>query len=107
MADEKKIFHNQKTVEAKGEFKILGLCSMERMLTKMRAAAEQNKYMVHLKLLLLYEKGDLNYISRHPDFRIIAYINPANDSGKKPLPPHLMKKFTMTSLTEPTRLGWT
>lgn len=42
------------------------------------------------KSLLLYEKGDLTYVERHPNFRIIACMNPANDSGKKPLPPNLM-----------------
>lgn len=41
------------------------------------------------KSLMLYEKGDLNYIERHPDFRIVACMNPANDSGKKPLPLNL------------------
>ncbi len=42
------------------------------------------------KSLMLYEKGDLTYIQRNQDFRIIACMNPANDSGKKPLPPNLM-----------------
>ena len=46
--------------------------------------------LVEGKSLMLYEKGDLNYIERHPDFRIIACMNPANDSGKKPLPINLM-----------------
>lgn len=41
------------------------------------------------KSLMLYEKGDLNYIERHKDFRIVACMNPANDSGKKPLPLNL------------------
>lgn len=56
------------------------------------------------KSLLLYEKGDLTYIQRHPDFRIIACMNPANDSGKKPLPPNLMEKFTAINLPEPLRM---
>jgi midasin len=56
------------------------------------------------KSLLLYEKGDLTYIKRHPDFRIIACMNPANDSGKKPLPPLLMEKMTVIYLQEPTVL---
>jgi len=41
------------------------------------------------KSLMLYEKGDLSYIERHKDFRIVACMNPANDSGKKPLPSNL------------------
>ena len=50
------------------------------------------------KSLLLYEKGDLLQIQRHPDFRILACMNPANDSGKKPLPSSLMNKFTVLHL---------
>ena len=53
------------------------------------------------KSLLLYEKGDLTHIERHPDFRIIGCMNPANDSGKKPLPSGLIDKFTILNLQEP------
>lgn len=55
------------------------------------------------KSLMLYEKGDLNYISRHKDFRIVACMNPANDSGKKPLPPNLVEKFTTIWMSDPSR----
>jgi midasin (ATPase involved in ribosome maturation) len=31
-------------------------------------------------------------------------MNPANDSGKKALPPNLMEKFTVINLLEPLRM---
>lgn len=52
---------------------------------------------------MLYEKGDLNYIERHKDFRIVACMNPANDSGKKPLPPNLAEKFTTIIMSDPSK----
>lgn len=52
---------------------------------------------------MLYEKGDLHYIERHPDFRIVACMNPANDSGKKALPPNLADKFTTIIMSEPSK----
>jgi midasin len=55
------------------------------------------------KSLMLYEKGDLHYIERHPDFRIVACMNPANDSGKKALPPNLSEKFTTILMADPTK----
>ena len=51
---------------------------------------------------MLYEKGDLTYIHRHPHFRIVACMNPANDSGKKALPDNLSEKFTTIVMSEPT-----
>lgn len=55
------------------------------------------------KSLMLYEKGDLSYIHRHKDFRIVACMNPANDSGKKPLPANLAEKFTTVWMSDPSR----
>lgn len=55
------------------------------------------------KSLLLYEKGDLNYIERHKDFRIVACMNPATDSGKKPLPVNLAEKFTAICMADPSK----
>ena len=45
-----KIFHNQKSISAKGGFKILGLCNVGRLSTKMRAMMTQSKYIAHLSL---------------------------------------------------------
>lgn len=45
------------------------------------------------KSLLLYEKGDLKEINRHPDFRLIACMNPGSDIGKKELPENIRVKF--------------
>ncbi|KAJ4957407.1 hypothetical protein NE237_024518 [Protea cynaroides] len=42
----------------------------------------------------LAERGDVNYIDRHPDFRIFACMNPATDAGKRDLPYLLRSRFT-------------
>ncbi|KAK1575506.1 hypothetical protein Q3G72_006073 [Acer saccharum] len=44
--------------------------------------------------LCLAERGDLSYISRHPNFRIFACMNPATDAGKRDLPYSLRSRFT-------------
>ena len=37
--------------------------------------------------IALVERGDLEPIPRHPDFRIFAAMNPATDAGPCSLPP--------------------
>lgn len=44
--------------------------------------------------LFLLERGDREPIKRHPDFRLFAAMNPANDIGKKQLPIGLRSRFT-------------
>lgn len=44
--------------------------------------------------LVLTERGDVEPITRHPDFRLFACMNPATDVGKKDLPPNLRNRFT-------------
>ncbi|KAJ3074248.1 AAA ATPase midasin [Podochytrium sp. JEL0797] len=44
--------------------------------------------------ILLLERGDTEPIKRHPDFRLFACMNPANDAGKRDLPPGLLSRFT-------------
>ncbi|CAG8438258.1 2742_t:CDS:10 [Acaulospora morrowiae] len=44
--------------------------------------------------LLLTERGDSKPISRHPNFRIFACMNPATDVGKRDLPPGLRSRFS-------------
>ncbi|RKO94177.1 P-loop containing nucleoside triphosphate hydrolase protein [Blyttiomyces helicus] len=44
--------------------------------------------------LLLLERGDTVPVTRHPDFRLFACMNPANDAGKRDLPPGLRSRFT-------------
>lgn len=44
--------------------------------------------------LVLTEKGEAAPLPRHPDFRLFAAMNPANDAGKKDLPPALRARFT-------------
>ncbi|XP_057977825.1 midasin isoform X2 [Malania oleifera] len=42
----------------------------------------------------LAERGDVDYIHRHPNFRIFACMNPATDAGKRDLPLSLCSRFT-------------
>ena len=44
--------------------------------------------------LCLAERGDVDYISRHPNFRIFACMNPPTDFGKRDLPFSLRSRFT-------------
>ncbi|KAI3964519.1 hypothetical protein MKW92_001685 [Papaver armeniacum] len=44
--------------------------------------------------LCLAERGDIDYIERHPDFRIFACMNPATDAGKRDLPYMLRSRFS-------------
>ncbi|WWC59552.1 uncharacterized protein I303_102108 [Kwoniella dejecticola CBS 10117] len=44
--------------------------------------------------LVLTERGDVEPIARHPQFRLFACMNPATDVGKKDLPPNLRARFT-------------
>ncbi|GAA6035232.1 hypothetical protein NBRC10512_006266 [Rhodotorula toruloides] len=44
--------------------------------------------------LVLTEKGELEPIPRHPEFRLFACMNPATDVGKRDLPVGLRAKFS-------------
>jgi midasin len=44
--------------------------------------------------ITLPEKGDIEAIKPHPDFRIFGCMNPATDVGKRDLPPGLRGQFT-------------
>lgn len=44
--------------------------------------------------VVLYEKGDVVPIPRHPDFRLFACMNPSTDTNKKDLPPNIRHRFT-------------
>ncbi|XJO73933.1 hypothetical protein BDV3_004832 [Batrachochytrium dendrobatidis] len=44
--------------------------------------------------VMLLERGDTTPIVRHPNFRLFACMNPANDAGKRDLPPGLRSRFT-------------
>ncbi|PIK60822.1 putative midasin [Apostichopus japonicus] len=57
--------------------------------------------------LMLMEKGDLQPVVRHPDFRLFACMNPATDIGKKELPMGIRNRFTefyVDELVSPTDL---
>ncbi|KIO05359.1 hypothetical protein M404DRAFT_999966 [Pisolithus tinctorius Marx 270] len=51
--------------------------------------------------ITLTEKGSLEAIPRHPDFRIFACMNPATDVGKKDLPPNIRARFTEIDVPPP------
>ena len=42
----------------------------------------------------LYEAGEHKSVTRHPDFRLFACMNPATDTGKADLAPGLRNRFT-------------
>lgn len=44
--------------------------------------------------LCLAERGDADYVERHPQFRIFACMNPATDAGKRELPYSLRNRLT-------------
>ncbi|WVZ59171.1 hypothetical protein U9M48_009362, partial [Paspalum notatum var. saurae] len=44
--------------------------------------------------LCLAERGDVDYVERHPCFRIFACMNPATDAGKRELPYTFRNRFT-------------
>ena len=43
--------------------------------------------------VVLSERGDVEAITRHPNFRLFACMNPATDVGKKSLTPSLRNRF--------------
>ncbi|RCV42665.1 hypothetical protein SETIT_9G233700v2 [Setaria italica] len=44
--------------------------------------------------LCLAERGDVDYVERHPCFRMFACMNPATDAGKRDLPYTFRSRFT-------------
>ncbi|XP_035827114.1 midasin [Aplysia californica] len=44
--------------------------------------------------VVLTERGDIDPVKRHPDFRLFACMNPATDVGKKDLPAGIRNRFT-------------
>ncbi|OLY83070.1 Midasin [Smittium mucronatum] len=53
--------------------------------------------------ILLHDRGDVNPIKRHPNFRLFACMNPATDVGKKSLPPGLRSRFSEYFVHPPDR----
>lgn len=51
--------------------------------------------------VLLSEKGDVESIRAHPDFRIFGCMNPATDVGKKDLPQSIRSRFTEIYVASP------
>ena len=55
--------------------------------------------------LTLYERGTLEVVPVHSDFRLFACMNPATDVGKKPLPESLRARFTEVFVPDPTDIA--
>lgn len=51
--------------------------------------------------ITLFERGDIEPIPRHPNFRLFACMNPATDVGKKDLPANLRSRFTELYVQSP------
>jgi midasin len=51
--------------------------------------------------ITLTEDGSLEPVPRHPEFRLFACMNPANDVGKKDLPPSIRARFTEIDVPPP------
>lgn len=51
--------------------------------------------------ITLSEQGDLTPVTRHPEFRLFACMNPATDVGKKDLPPHIRSHLTEVYVPPP------
>jgi midasin len=47
------------------------------------------------------ERGDDTPVTRHPNFRIFAAMNPPTDTSKRDLPPALRSRFTEIYVSEP------
>lgn len=54
-----------------------------------------------VRSILLSEKGDVEKVNAHPDFRIFACMNPATDVGKRDLPSGLRSRFTELYVVSP------
>ncbi|KAL1131390.1 hypothetical protein AAG570_011007 [Ranatra chinensis] len=52
--------------------------------------------------IFLIEKGEDALIKKHPDFRLMAAMNPATDVGKKDLPSGIRNRFTELFVSEYT-----
>ncbi|KAG1662050.1 hypothetical protein FOA52_005297, partial [Chlamydomonas sp. UWO 241] len=50
----------------------------------------------------LVERGDTMQVPRHPNFRLVAAMNPATDAGKRELPAALRNRFTELWVPEPS-----
>lgn len=53
--------------------------------------------------ITLVERGDSQAVARHPNFRLVAAMNPATDAGKHDLPAPLRNRFTEIWVAEPSQ----
>lgn len=66
------------------------------MLTILQCASDSCSVLEPTRTIMLAEKGgsDAEVVVAHPDFRIVATMNPGGDYGKKELSPALSNRFT-------------
>ncbi|KAL6452017.1 MDN1 Midasin [Candida maltosa Xu316] len=58
---------------------------------------------VNQRSILLSERGDVQSIKAHPEFRIFGCMNPSTDVGKKDLPLSIRSRFTEIYVHSPDR----
>lgn len=58
---------------------------------------------VNQRSILLSERGDVESIKAHPEFRIFGCMNPSTDVGKKDLPLSIRSRFTEIYVHSPDR----
>lgn len=58
---------------------------------------------VDQRSILLSEKGDIEPIRAHPEFRIFGCMNPSTDVGKRDLPTSIRSRFTEIYVHSPDR----
>jgi len=55
---------------------------------------DEKTHHITLTNIITMQRGDLDAVIRHPDFRLFAAMNPATDHGKKDLPISMRSRFT-------------
>lgn len=58
---------------------------------------------INQRSILLSERGDVESIKAHPEFRIFGCMNPSTDVGKKDLPLSIRSRFTEIYVHSPDR----
>jgi len=58
---------------------------------------------INQRSILLTERGDIESIKAHPDFRIFGCMNPSTDVGKKDLPLSIRSRFSEIYVHSPDR----
>lgn len=76
------------------EINLASIDTLESILELLNSAANQRS-------ILLFEKGEINSIKAHDDFRIFGSMNPSTDIGKKDLSHSIRMMFTEIYVNSP------